>query len=100
MDLPISPYISLYLTQLIKEVDASRLAEVLGSFADILPMGARVFLFAKLLEGLTDEERGSAFGKLCETWGDMQQAHGAQLLLAMGAPARLGALQKVDLPLP
>ena len=37
-------------------MDASRLAEVLGSFADILPMGARVFLFAKLLEGLTDEE--------------------------------------------
>ena len=63
-------------------------------------MGARVFLFAKLLEGLTDEERGSAFGKLCETWGDKQRTHAAQLLLAMQAGARLEALQKVDLPLP
>ena len=86
---------ALLITQLIKEVDGSRLAEVLGSFADVLPMGARVFLFAKLLNGLTEEERGNAFGKLCESWGDKQLMHGAQLVLAMEASARMGALRQV-----
>tara|TARA_B100000795_G_C22377941_1_gene278615 strand:+ start:288 stop:497 length:210 start_codon:yes stop_codon:yes gene_type:complete len=58
-------------------------------------MGARVFLFAKLLNGLTEEERGNAFGKLCESWGDKQLMHGAQLVLAMEASARMGALRQV-----
>ena len=82
-------------TQLLRQADGTHLAEVLGSFSDALPMGARIHLFAKLLVGLGDEERERAFSRLGETWDADAPRNASELVLALQAEERIDAVARV-----
>lgn len=89
---------ALLITQLLGMVQGQHLADVLSSFADVIPMGARFRLFSKLLEGLEEEDRGRAFAKLIESWGDKNWLRAAQLLLTMEAEPRVACIAEVLAP--
>ena len=91
---------ALLITQLLNTVEGHHLADVLGKFADALPLSARCNLFAQLPTGpgLDEEERGSIFASLSESWGDKDWLRAAQLLMTMGAAARIACISEVLAP--